>query len=140
MEHKSVKQKLIFYLEGSLAQEEMNQLEAHLKKCADCRLFLDDLKQSLQVLNNDNTVEVSPYFYSKVKTKLQKEHVSFFERYSRILQPAFFVLILAVGVNFGIWMGNAYSDTTNSQYQETGLLSFDDMSQEPIEQFLINFE
>lgn len=140
MEHKIIKQKLIFYLEKSLSEDEMKSISEHLINCSDCRLFFEELKLNWQILEEDKQIVVSPYFYSKLKAKLENAGTRVSGKFSRYLQPAFFVITLVIAINFGIWMGSFYSSAETSVYQEAGLLSLDDMSQEPIEQFLINFE
>ena len=140
MNHKTIHNQLIFYLEGTLPESEMKCISEHLEECTDCRLFFDELKLNWQLMEQDKTIEASPYFYSKVKNKVENDGQLVVHWYSRILQPVFFVFILGIGINFGIWMGTLYSESDTFVSQEASLLLLDDMSQEPIEQFLINFE
>ena len=140
MEHNNIIKKLIFYIEGSLPENEMKHIAEHLDVCTECRLFFEELKLNMEVLDADKHIEPNPFFYTKLKTKLEGEKNMLVKAFSKYLQPAFFILILALGINFGIWMGSQYSTLDTSYSQEASLIPLDDISDEPIEQFLINFE
>jgi len=139
MNHHSVRKELIFYLEGSLPEKTREQVAAHLEGCGECRSYLQDLQVSLQLLGENSKQEPGPYFYAGVKKRIDaRRSVSWF-RWQRVLQPALIVLLLAVGIRFGIWVGD-HARADLSSTEQAVLVPFDDLSEEPIEEFLLNFE
>ena len=139
MNHHSVRKELISYLEGSLPEKTKEQVAAHLEACDECKTYQHELQRSLLLLNENSKQEPGPYFYTGVKNRIDaRRSVSGF-RLQRVLQPALLVLLLAVGLRFGIWVGD-HARADLSSTEQAVLVPFDDLSEEPIEEFLLNFE
>ncbi|RKD90578.1 anti-sigma factor family protein [Mangrovibacterium diazotrophicum] len=139
MNHHSVRKELIFYLEGSLPEKTREQVAAHLEECGECMTYFLELKSSLLLLDENRTQDPGPYFYTGVKNRIDARRSVSGVRWQRVLQPALIVLLLAVGIRFGIWVGDhARADLASTE--QAVLVPFDDLSEEPIEEFLLNFE
>ncbi|MCW0482167.1 anti-sigma factor family protein [Gaoshiqia sediminis] len=140
MSHKTIQEQLIFFLEGSLPDEQMKQVAAHLESCGSCRRLFQELKADMALLEDDRNLPFDPYFYAKVKHKISSTRELPVWQSKRVLQPAFFLLVLALGIQFGIWVGGHYDSPRQTVSQEAALFPLNDLSHEPIELFLLNLE
>ncbi len=136
--HNQIHKKLIFYLEGQLAELERQQIEEHLSGCGRCAAYLNELKSTLLLLDENKMNEPGPYFYAGVKNRIQARRLKT-AIFRRVLQPALLVLLLAMGVRFGVWVGNHTRIDLQSSEQAV-LVPFDDLAEEPIEEFLLNLK
>lgn len=140
MKHKEIQQKLIFYLEQSLPDQELQEIELHLKACETCRFYFDELQKDLSLLEADRQQEASPYFYSRLKARMEKQ-VKPLPWRRRVLQPAILSLVLIFSAILGLEIGSELTKPSGEQQQvEQVLLPFDGMQEEPIEQFLLTME
>ncbi|WP_372776576.1 anti-sigma factor [Mangrovibacterium sp.] len=137
--HNTIRDKLIFYLEGSLSEAEHNEIEAHLDLCADCRALFAELKSTLRILEENQKQSPGSYFYAGVKNRIDARQSTKSFALTRVLQPVLVVFLLVVGIRFGIWIGDQ-TQADSVQTETAVLVPFDDLSEEPIEQFLLNFE
>ncbi len=138
MQHKRIHKDLIFFLGNELPERRKAAVEEHLGKCADCRNFLAFLKEELEILEKEKNPEVSPFFYTRLTGRLEEktEH-SRQPGWLRLLEPAFFSLLLIAGVYAGIRMGSQASAFSSQQTEVVGLQLMNDFEAEPIESFLL---
>lgn len=137
--HNTIRDKLIFYLEGSLPVNEQNEVSAHLNACASCSTLFEKLKSTLHILDENREQQPGSYFYARVINKIDAQRTNNQFPLNRILQPVLVVFLLVLGIRFGIWVGDQ-AQANSFQTETTVLVPFDDLSEEPIEQFLLNFE
>lgn len=135
-----MQEQLIFFLEGSLPDEQKKQVAAHLESCDNCRRLYQKLKADMALLEDDRNLALDPYFFARVKNKLSTPRELPAWRSKRVLQPAFFLLVLALGIQLGIWVGGKYDSPHQTVSQEAALFPLNDLSHEPIELFLLNLE
>lgn len=144
MKCKTIHNKLIFYLEGDLPEKEMEQVRVHLNECPDCVAFVSELKQTMGVLEAEKSPAVNPFFYTRLKAKMETQNESFESKAAnpflvRMLQPVLFSLLLLAGIYSGIKMGQKAEDqfyATNSA-EEQMVPYLNEMEAEPIETFLM---
>jgi anti-sigma factor RsiW len=143
MKCKNLHNKLIFYLEGDLPQKEMEQVNFHLSGCTECASFAEDMKKTLGIFEAEKSPEVNPFFYTRLKAKMEDEAESFEKVNSplllRVLQPAIFSLLLLAGIYSGIKIGQRAEDSlyaANSP-EEQVIPYLNEMEAEPIETFLM---
>jgi hypothetical protein len=136
--------RIIFFTEGSLPQNEMEEIRSHLEKCPDCAAFAEEMKKTLIILQNDKLQEVNPFFYTRVIARLEnqaaeKVAVQQSPVFVRILQSAFFSLLLVAGIYTGIKIGQPEKIHTNSSvYTEDEMIPYlNEMETETIENFLM---
>lgn len=136
--------RIIFFTEGSLPQNEMEEIRSHLEKCPDCAAFAEEMKKTLIILQNDKLQKVNPFFYTRVKARLEnqaaeKVAVQQSPVFVRILQSAFFSLLLVAGIYTGIKIGQPEKIHTNSSvYTEDEMIPYlNEMETETIENFLM---
>lgn len=144
MNCKTLHTKIIFFHEGSLPQKEMEEIRSHLERCPDCAAFAHEMKKTLAVLQNDKLQAINPFFYTRVKARLenQAEEKNALRRNPalvRILQPILFSLLLLGGVYAGIKIGQPVKINANSSvYTENVMVPYlNEMETEAIENFLM---
>ena len=139
---KKVSNKLIFFIEKSLTDTEMREVEQHLQECADCRLSAKKLKEALSIIEKEKTVKANAFLATKIFEQIdrkQEETSSLFSIFDKVWQPVFYAAFVAIGIFTGTTLSNAVIDT---QYQKTAKIQeeeifLNDFYQEPVESFLL---
>lgn len=144
MQCKRIHKKLIFYLEGDLPDREAGEVAAHLLRCNECAALAEEMRKTLGILELEKSPEVNPFFYTRLKARLEKEESEVrrpvgFPVWKSILQPAVFTLLLFLGIYAGIKIGQPASADVNSYYTaDTELVPYlNELDAEPIESFLM---
>lgn len=139
MDCKRIHNDLIFFLDNELPEERQLIVKNHLAECAECRDFFSLLKAEMQVIQVEKNQEVSPFFYTRLITRLEKgtkqESQSL---WTRVAQPAFFSLMLIAGIYGGIKTGSIASVSPANQPVVSHIQMINDFEAEPIESFLLN--
>jgi anti-sigma factor RsiW len=130
---------LIFYLDDEVPVEKRTAIEKHLEECADCRSFLAFLKEGMQLIEIEKNPEVTPFFYTRLSARLEvKPEYQSQSQWVRLAQPAFFSIILLLGIYGGLKMGSNASTTNANQQTTSSIQMLNDFEAEPIESFLLN--
>ncbi len=144
MKCKKLHKKLIFFLEGDLPEREANEVAIHLDECARCAAFAVELKKTLKIIDQERSPEVNPFFYTRLKARMQEQEEAKRERigfpvWEKVLQPAFFTLIMLAGIYTGIKIGEPVPrDFTTYTFAENELIPMlNEMEAEPLEAFLM---
>ena len=139
MKHDSIHKDLIFYLDNELPVEKKLAVEKHLEVCADCRSFLAFLQDGMQIIDKEKNQEVSPFFYTRLSARLKEspEHQAQ-SRWVRIAQPAFFSIILVLGIYGGLKFGSNASSPKANRQETSSVQMLNDFADEPIESFLLD--
>lgn len=144
MKCKTIHKNLIYFLEGDLPEEQMQEVKAHLSRCTECAAFAEDMKKTLGVVQLEISDQASPFFYTRVKARMEREKEneiktgSLFIR-EKILQPALFVTLLLAGVYTGIKIGsNTGTQRQAPDYTQIEVVPYlNEMEAEPLESFLM---
>jgi anti-sigma factor RsiW len=145
MKCKKCQNNIIFFLEGDLPDKEMKQVEHHLAECSNCAALTEELQKTLGVLNEEKSPAVNPFFYTRLKARMESPATVAFQSlknmfFVRFLQPALFSFLLLAGIYTGIKVGQTSQDTITaaSSYHEEQMIPYlNDMETEPIETFLM---
>lgn len=144
MKCKTLHKKLIFFLDGDLPALQMKEIQNHLADCKTCAAFAEDLKKTLDSIEMEKKPEISPYFYTRLKAKLENqaaEQSPAFGRIilARVLQPAIFSILLIFGIYTGIKVGQPASTKqyTVTLMQNQEILFLNEMVAETIETSLM---
>ncbi len=144
MNCKTLHTKIIFFTEGSLPAREMEEIKIHLENCSNCAAFANEMKKTLAVIENENTPQLNPFFYTRVKARLENrvEEEKVIRRSPvlvRILQPAMFSLLLLAGIYTGIKIGQPAKISSDVPvFSENEMVPyFNEMETEAIENFLM---
>lgn len=139
MKHNSIHKDLIFYIDNELSVEKRTAVEKHLEECADCRSFLVFLQEETQIIEKEKNPEVSPFFYTRLSARLEEkpEHQTQ-SQWVRLAQPAFFSLLLVLGIYGGLKLGSNASSPILNQPTTSSIQMLNDFETEPIESFLLS--
>lgn len=144
MKCKAIHKKLIFFLEGDLPDEEMQEIKGHLTRCAECAAFAGEMKRTLAVVQLETPAQAAPYFYTRLKARMEKQEEmerldAGFSIWEKALQPALFSVLLLAGVYTGIKIGReANTGIPAPDYAKTEVVPFlNEMKAEPLESFLM---
>ena len=107
MKCKKLHKKLIFFLEGDLPEREANEVAVHLDECDRCAAFAVELKKTLNIIDQERSPEVNPFFYTRLKASMEEQEEAKRVRvgspvWEKVLQPALFSLIMLAGIYSGI--------------------------------------
>jgi predicted anti-sigma-YlaC factor YlaD len=102
MECKSVENKLIFYLEGELTDNENRWVTEHLEHCSECSAKLSYLKEALQVMQNERQMEPKPFMYTRINARMER-NTKTVRRW--IISPLAIASVLVVGLVIGTLVG-----------------------------------
>jgi len=138
MDCKTIHTDLIFYLDNELPIERRTIVQKHLNECMECREFLALLQSEMQIIGQEKNPEVSAYFFTRLSAQLDKEtELQTQSMWVRMAQPAFFSLLLIIGIYGGMQLGN-YADSTTTKHETSSILQLNDFETEPIESFLLD--
>lgn len=143
MKCSTIHKKLIFFLEGDLPATETKQIKLHISECKDCAAFAKEMEKTFAVLESEKSPAANPFFYSRLKAKMENrasEQNPIYRRpvLAKILQPAFFSLLLFVGIYSGIKIGQPSPlDVLEISYSVQDIPMLNEMEAEPIEAFLM---
>jgi hypothetical protein len=144
MKCKNLHKDLIFFLEGDLPAKEMEQIQIHLAECDSCAAFAEDMKVTLGILEVEKSPAVNPFFYTRLKAKLENresEKLQIFRRpvFARILQPVMFSILLVIGIYSGIKIGqpSPVKVYSTEMFEQDAIPYLNEMETESIETFLM---
>jgi hypothetical protein len=138
MECKSIHKDLIFYLGNELPVGRSMEIQKHLENCNECSEFLSFLNAEMQIIQEEKNPEVSPFFYTRISGRLQeKVAYQIGPAWVRLIQPAFFSLLLVFGIYGGFKIGTSASTMGTNQPEIRSIQMMDDFGAEPIESFLL---
>jgi hypothetical protein len=139
MKHGNIHKDLIFYIDNELSVEKRSAVEKHLEECADCRSFLAFLQEEMKIVEKEKDFTVSPFFYTRLSARLdEKTERQSESQWVRLVQPAFFSLLLIIGIYGGFKLGSNASSPELNQPSNLNIQMFNDFEAEPIESFLLD--
>jgi len=139
MKNKCIHKDLIFYIDNELSVEKRTTVERHLEECSDCRSFLAFIQDGMQIIEKEKNPEVTPFFYTRLSARLdEKSEHQIQSQWVRLAQPAFFSLLLVIGIYGGLKLGGNASSPEVNQQATSSVQMLNDFAAEPIESFLLN--
>jgi hypothetical protein len=122
----------------------MDQISVHLAKCKECAAFAEDLKKTFGTIEKEKSSSINPFFYTRLKTRLDSQkNLRNFPVWKPILvkaiQPAFFSILLIIGIYAGFKIGTPYRvNLASADYTTEEIFPYlNEMQSEPIEEFLM---
>jgi anti-sigma factor RsiW len=139
MECRNIRKNLIFYLDRELSEEQMNAIGKHLDECPRCSAFLRQLRNDLRLIDEERKPAVSPWFFTRLSARLDERPIPEEQTvWTRVLQPAFFTLLLMAAIYGGFRVGYHASTPVDKPEQVNVMPGMDDLGDEPIETFLLD--
>jgi anti-sigma factor RsiW len=102
MECKIVENKLVFYLDGDLPEDENQKVSQHLEGCSQCAAKLQYLKETFQWIETEKMIDVKPFLYTRIKTRMEHKNVAVRQW---VLAPIAIASVLVVGLFVGTLVG-----------------------------------
>ena len=142
MDCKQINDKLIFYVEKSLNDDEIAMVKSHIDSCDSCKQISKTLEASLKIIEDEKNIKTNPFLHTRVMQEIENRKqsnygVSFSLRKS--IQPVLYSAALIIGISFGIGLGNLTTNNNNTLANNSqDEIFFNDFNQEPIESFLLN--
>lgn len=96
---------LFDYVDGKLTAEREDLVSFHLENCTGCQEEARILTQVLDLVDQQKAQPVNPFFYTRVKTRLEKNTPFSDRSWQKRLQPVAYGFMLAGAIWFGIFLG-----------------------------------
>lgn len=110
----------LLYLDNELVEDDRVKFESHLKECAECEAIYENIAATYKIIETDNLVEANPFFYHKLKMKLEaKDESRVITIFTTVLKP----LAIAASITLGIIIGNGELDTLNISTDDSEIVS-----------------
>lgn len=115
MKHKTVKRKLLHYLDNDLPEDEVRAVRQHLSTCPECSNYLQQLKKVWFTEQPVSPIEVPPFLWTRLSVRLEtKNQAPITKRVttamslfiSKVWVPAAIVVTIFSGILFGSEMHN----------------------------------
>ncbi len=138
MDCSKIHKDLIFFIEGSLAEEKRKSVDEHLRTCEDCSAFADMLKASFDVIGQEREVEEDKTFADRVIEGMKKKEAKTITL-TGILRYAAAAAVIILGVFSGVNIARVTSVPSENRVSEFSdeIYYLNDMYQEPIESFFL---
>jgi hypothetical protein len=94
MEHNEIRHKLSEYIDGSIAADEITEIEEHLKTCTACSDALRELRKTIDHIRTVEEVEPPAWMTQKIMAKVRDAEAS----RKRILRKLFFPLSIKIPI------------------------------------------
>lgn len=98
---KKIEEKLPFYLERELSEEEAKQVEEHLLACDKCLASLEEWKKCFSLLGNVPRVEAPPYLWERIRANLlrrERRRVPLPIRWLWVYSLALFLVVVGLTI------------------------------------------
>lgn len=149
MKCKAIHSKMIFYLENDLSKQERASFEDHLHNCSSCKEILQEMQQTLSVIETEKQVRPNPFAMTRIKAKIEshkdKHRIVLPQiQLTKTFRIAAAVVIFLIAGFSGVVLGNKYisnkiATSENSEYEYLAEQYFPDTYEsETLENYLIN--
>lgn len=106
MNCKEFENKLIFYIEGSLPDNETANMKSHLNDCNTCKTLHEKMSAALTLIDQDKITETNPFFFNRLTEQLEKNNQkSKLKTKDFYLQVVSYAAAIAIAVVLGIGLG-----------------------------------
>lgn len=97
------------YLDGLATPKEVEFVEAHLRKCPDCRRELEDLGRLIEILGSAEELKVPEGFMQELDMRLLRDKVAPYQKREDRVRPSsrprLVALIAGIALVVGILIG-----------------------------------
>lgn len=117
MDCKQIEKNILFYIDKELSITNNIAFNAHLNNCEHCKLLVENVSTTYQSYDIITENLENPYFYTRLKQKLENKNTRTPYFVKRILQPVSLASLLLLGIFTGIFIGSQYK-SINSTSEE----------------------
>ena len=117
MDCKDIQNNIIFYLEGDLSKTRQKSLESHIDNCKKCREYLQFIKSTLGILEEEKQKQANPFLATRVMNTIEQESAPAKTQNTVFvwLQHAVAVIILIIGIFWGVTTGINMEQKVNQE-------------------------
>ncbi len=128
MKHKTIKKKLLRYLDNELAQKEKLKVRRHLESCQTCQNDLKIIKSLWRTGQPVEKLSVPPFLWTRIITRLKSEKQQGFVNEMKyailpMLRPAIIIVVLLFilvgGIDLGNWLTSSPGDRAELSSENT---------------------
>ncbi len=113
MNCKDIENKLIFYIEKTLSDNEMSAIAEHLEHCKNCKAKFDFLSENLSIIETEKQQKANPFIGNIITSKIRHQ-TGKTAQIIRILQPVAVAAMLVFAILLGQLTGKLYNSTKNN--------------------------
>ncbi|MGM0504654.1 MAG: zf-HC2 domain-containing protein [Bacteroidota bacterium] len=111
MKCKKIYKNLYRYHRGELSPPLKDEIDNHLTNCPECSVLYTKLVQTLDHLNDRETLPEQPFYYTRLKQRMENKKERYESVWSnglarKILQPSIYMASLVLAVYIGILIGS----------------------------------
>jgi hypothetical protein len=111
---------ILLYIDNVLAEEERIQFESHLQECTECEVLYKNIAATYNIIETENQLPASPFFYHKLITKLEAKKEN---RAIRMLPIILKPLAVAASIALGVMIGNDELAILNIEVDDSEIVS-----------------
>jgi len=120
MNCREIQNKLIFFIEGDLNSNDSSYISGHIENCKDCQFLFNQLKSSLEFIENDKQTETNPFFFTRVMAGIEakpKENIiiNWLRKKQYSMQLSGYALIIVAAIAIGHYLGKDKMSTEIEQ-------------------------
>lgn len=108
MQCKQLNNSLNSYLNKRLGQDAKHDFNLHLKECASCAQMVQDIEQTMSLLDRPNKLEIDPFMHTRIIAQLDSQKATTSIGFRRVFKPIVLSTIIMFGVYLGIGLGNQF--------------------------------
>jgi len=125
------------FIEGTLSNDEKQQMGKHFSTCDACKHMHDELVQDFAILESEKSTAHNPFIATRVMaaiTEIEKPTARQIG-YKKILQPILIAASLFIAIAGGIKVGTLYSKSVTFHTETDNLSFMDDAKLESLQTF-----
>ena len=121
MDCRSAKKLISLKADNELGADRLEELNAHLNSCTECREEMEFTSAILKDLEDPEILDAPPYFFNKIKAKISAEGAETVPGIFRLgfrtafAGAAFSFLIIGFSLLAGVLLGNTYWTQANDE-------------------------
>ena len=146
MKCKEAHNEFLFLADGSITETRKVETEKHIAECAVCNALYKNVLETFNVIDEEKVTEINSFFFTgieqKMKSKAKQEKVISMLRLKRVIEPLMLAAVIAMGLFFGILIGNNSSQQTEianveEEFAQEFYFGDNELAYQSIEEYLI---
>jgi predicted anti-sigma-YlaC factor YlaD len=108
MNCREIQKNFVYYSEGLLSSQKMQEIRSHLEECKVCSLLLTKVSNTYSVFDLVKVPELPADLTKKIEARLKKHHIQVsFERFTinRSVSGIAATVLVLIGIGLGILVG-----------------------------------
>ncbi len=116
---KDIENKLIFYIEKNLSDDENKKIAQHLQHCQECQAKYNFLTKNFEFIELEKQINANPFVAAAIVSKIDTTQSHKKIQAIKILQPVAIAAMLILAVLLGKITGNLYNSVNSENITQT---------------------